>query len=70
MFDRYGNMQPVGLGEQGLYHAGRRFLRRLEPRLEYVHPLLLNSTGYEDNVILTADLTNPGLSVKAMIRGK
>ena len=24
LFDRYGDIQPIGLGEQGLYHAGTR----------------------------------------------
>ena len=26
VFDRFGDLQPVGLGEQGIYHDGTRFL--------------------------------------------
>jgi hypothetical protein len=33
VFDRFGDVQPVGLGEQGVYHDGTRFLSRLELRL-------------------------------------
>ena len=31
--DRYGDIQPLGLGEQGLYYEGTRFLSRLEVEL-------------------------------------
>ena len=30
VFDRYGDIQPVGLGQQGLFHQGTRYLSRLE----------------------------------------
>jgi glycogen debranching enzyme len=63
VFDRYGDIQPTGLGEQGLYHEGTRFLSRLEVRLEGQRPLLLSSTLREDNVLLTVDLTNPDVSL-------
>ena len=41
VFDRYGDIAAGGAGEQGLYHAGTRFLSRLELRLEGGRPLLL-----------------------------
>jgi glycogen debranching enzyme len=63
VFDRYGDVQPVGLGEQGIYHAGTRFLSRLELRLSETRPLLLSSTVHEENVLLTVDLTNPDLDL-------
>jgi glycogen debranching enzyme len=63
VFDRYGDIQPVGLGEQGLYHAGTRFLSRLELRLGEARLLLLSSTVHEENSLLTVDLTNPDLPV-------
>ncbi len=63
VFDRYGDIQPTGLGEQGLYHEGTRFLSRLEVRLEGQRPLLLSSTLREDNVLLTVDLTNADVSL-------
>ncbi len=67
LFDRYGDIQPVGLGEQGLYHTGTRFLSRLELRLGDVLPLLLSSTVDEENAVLTVDLTNPDLQVDAQL---
>jgi glycogen debranching enzyme len=67
VFDRYGDIQPTGLGEQGLYHEGTRFLSRLEVRLEGQRPLLLSSTLREDNVLLTVDLTNPDVSLDGRV---
>jgi glycogen debranching enzyme len=61
VFDRLGDLQPVGLGEQGLYHDGTRFLSRLEVRAGGRRPLLLSSTVKEDNDLLTVDLTNPDI---------
>lgn len=61
VFDRYGNIQQIGLGEQGLYHEGTRFLSRLEFRLLGRRPLLLSSTVTEDNAQLTVDVTNPDI---------
>jgi glycogen debranching enzyme len=63
VFDRYGDVQPVGLGEQGVYHAGTRFLSRFELRLNNTRPLLLSSTIHEENALLTVDLTNPDLDL-------
>jgi glycogen debranching enzyme len=63
IFDRFGDIQPVGLGEQGLYVQGTRFLSRLELRLGGRRPLLLSSNVREDNDVLTVDLTNPDLLV-------
>lgn len=59
VFDHYGDLQPSGLGEQGIYHEGTRFLSRLEFRLFGARPLLLGSSVKEDNALLTVDLTNP-----------
>jgi glycogen debranching enzyme len=61
VFDHYGDIVPFGLGEQGLYHDGTRFLSRFELRLDRRRPLLLSSTVKEDNELLTVDLTNPDL---------
>ena len=58
VFDRFGDVQPVGLGEQGVYHDGTRFLSRLELRLGGRRPLLLSSTVKKENDLLTVDLTN------------
>ena len=59
VYDRFGDILPIGLGEQGIYHEGTRYLSRLEFRLGGRRPLLLSSTVTEDNVLVTADLTNP-----------
>ena len=59
VFDRYGDIQPVGLGEQGIYHAGTRFLSKLVLNFGSQRAMLLSSTVREDNVLLAVDLTNP-----------
>src|ERR1051326_5703450 len=61
IFDRYGDIQPVGLGEQGIYHAGTRFLSKLVLQIAGKRPMLLSSTIREDNVLLAVDLSNPDL---------
>lgn len=61
IFDRSGDIQPVGQGEQGIYHEGTRFLSRLELRLGSIRPLLLSSTVKEDNSLIAVDLTNPDI---------
>ncbi len=63
VFDRYGDIQPLGLGEQGLYHGCTRFLSRLELRFWGKRPLLLGSLVKEDNSILSVDLANPDIAV-------
>lgn len=61
VFDRFGDVQPIGLGEQGLFHQGTRHLSRLELRIGRQRPLLLSSTVNEANDVLTVDLTNPDI---------
>ena len=59
VFDRYGDIRPIGLGEEGLYHRGTRFLSGLGLRIAGERPLLLGSTARGDNSRLAIDLTNP-----------
>ena len=61
VFDRYGDIQPVGRGTQGLFHEGTRFLSRQELFLNNDRPMLLSSTVKEDNALLAVDLTYPDL---------
>jgi glycogen debranching enzyme len=61
VFDRYGDIQPVGSGTQGLFHEGTRFLSRQELFLDNDRLMLLSSTVKEDNALLAVDLTNPDL---------
>jgi glycogen debranching enzyme len=59
VFDRYGDIQPVGIGEQGIFLEGTRFLSRLVFRLDSKRPLLLSSTVKQENDLFAVDLTNP-----------
>jgi glycogen debranching enzyme len=61
IFNHYGDIQPIGLGEQGLYHGGTRFLSRLEFLLEDTPPVYLSSAIKRDNAMFSVDLTNPDL---------
>ena len=61
LFDRFGDIQHVGMGDQGLYHEGTRFLSHLELVIDGRRPMLLHSTVKEDNSLLVVDLTNPNL---------
>lgn len=63
VFDRYGDIQPVGLGQQGLFHEETRHLSRFEMRIAGYKPLLLSSAVNEDNVTLAVDLTNPDIEL-------
>jgi glycogen debranching enzyme len=64
VFDLYGDVTPAGLGEEGLYHEGTRFLSCFLLRLGKGRPLFLSSTVKEDNDLLTVDLTNPDAQVR------
>jgi len=59
VFDRHGDIESVGLGQQGLYHEGTRFLSHLLFKLGNARPFLLNSTIKEDNLLFVVNLTNP-----------
>jgi glycogen debranching enzyme len=62
VFDRYGDVRPTGLGEEGLYHEGTRYLSCLVLALGHARPMILSSTVRRDNEALTVDLTNPDVS--------
>jgi glycogen debranching enzyme len=59
VFDRHGDVQVAGQGQEGLYHEGTRFLSRLQFKLGNARPFLLNSTVQEDNLLFVVNLTNP-----------
>jgi glycogen debranching enzyme len=63
IFDRYGDIQPLGFGQQGIFRQDTRHLSRMELRICGLRPLLLSSTIREDNVLLGIDLTNPDLDL-------
>src|SRR5580700_2950363 len=43
VFDHYGDIKPGGLGEEGLYHEGTRYLSCLLLELEGKRPFFLRS---------------------------
>jgi len=61
VFDHYGDIKPGGLGEEGLYHEGTRFLSCLLLELEGRRPFFLSSTIRDENDQLSVALTNPDL---------
>jgi len=63
VFDRSGDIQPIGFGQQGIFHMETRHLSRLELDICGVRPLLLSSTIREDNILFGVDLTNPDITL-------
>ena len=68
VFDHYGDVKPGGLGEEGLYHEGTRFLSCLLLGLEGDRPFFLASTIRDENDQLSVALTNPDLVRDAQVR--
>ena len=58
VFDRLGDVQTSGLGEEGLFYDGTRHLSELSLNLWNARPLLLSSTVATNNFLFTADLAN------------
>ena len=68
VFDHYGDFKPGGLGEEGLYHEGTRYLSRLLLELEGARPVFLSSTIRDENDQLAVSLTNPDLLRDGAVR--
>jgi glycogen debranching enzyme len=62
VFNRFGDIESLGLAEQGIYHEGTRYLSRLVLKLGGESPQLLRSTVRDDNEFLTVDAMNVDLS--------
>lgn len=58
MFDRHGDIETLGRGEQGVFFDGTRYVSEFVLSLWDTRPLLLSSTVRADNSIFTADLAN------------
>ncbi|MGH2357980.1 MAG: amylo-alpha-1,6-glucosidase [Candidatus Limnocylindria bacterium] len=69
VFDRHGDIRPVGMSEEGLYHHGTRHLSGYTLRIDGERPLLLGSTAKRDNSRLAVDLTNPDMTLGGMSLG-
>src|SRR5690606_29207406 len=59
VFDRYGDVQPIGQGVQGIYRRGPRFLSKLELLINDQRPIMLSSDLKDKNDMLAVDLSNP-----------
>ena len=67
VFDPHGDIQAAGVGQEGLYHEGTRFLSRLLFKLGNARPFLLNSVVTEDNSLFVVNLTNPDVYQRGQI---
>ncbi|MDP3761494.1 MAG: amylo-alpha-1,6-glucosidase [Ramlibacter sp.] len=65
MFDRFGDIQVLAPGKEGLYHNDTRFLSHQELTIDGVRPLHLGSSVEESNSLLVIDLMNPDLPERA-----
>src|ERR1700681_1142519 len=63
VFNRYGDIEPIGPSRFGLFHAETRHLSRFTLRLNQKQPLLLSSTIRDDNAFLSVDLTHVDTSL-------
>lgn len=65
IFNRSGDILPLGMHEQGLYHEGTRFLSHYELNFaDNSRPLLLSSSVKDNNMLLAIDLTNPDCKIE------
>lgn len=62
VFDRIGDIHQGGLGEQGIFYEGTRYLSEMCLQLWNERPLLLSSTIEPNNFLFTADLANLDVS--------
>jgi glycogen debranching enzyme len=61
LYDRFGDIQSTGLGEEGIYNGDTSFLSMQELTIEGVRPMFLNSTVKDDNGLFIIELMNPDL---------
>lgn len=59
VFDRWGDINQLGTGVQGLYYQGTRFVSDMQFRINGYRPVLLSSNIKDENEILSIDLSNP-----------
>jgi glycogen debranching enzyme len=61
LVDSHGDIGVIPDGADGLFHTDTRFLSLFALTLDGAYPLLLGSNVYDDNSMLTVDLTNPDI---------
>jgi glycogen debranching enzyme len=67
VFDSHGDMGASAGGPDGLFDHDTRYLSRLELLIDGMQPLLLGSNVRDDNLTMTADLTNPDIFYEGRI---
>jgi glycogen debranching enzyme len=68
VFDHHGSIKPGGLGEEGLYQEGTRYLSRLQITLEDHELIFLGSSVPSGTGQLAIVLTNPDFVVGSEFR--
>ena len=58
VLNRYGDIEPLGQGQFGLFHSETRHLSRMTMQLNQQTPMLLSSTIRDDNAFLAVDMSN------------
>ena len=58
VLNRYGDIEPLGFGQFGLFYSETRHLSRMTMQLNQQTPMLLSSTIRDDNAFLAVDMTN------------
>lgn len=61
VFNHFGDIDASAQSDEGLYHRGTRHLSRLALLVAGGRPLLLSSGVRRDNLVASADLTNPDI---------
>jgi glycogen debranching enzyme len=67
VFDRLGDIAPIGEGHHGVYQDGTRFLSKSMLTIEGQRPMLLSSMVEKNNLLLVVNLTNPDIYVNGRI---
>jgi glycogen debranching enzyme len=68
VLNRYGDIEPLGFGQFGLFHSETRHLSRMTMQLNQQTPMLLSSTIRDDNAFLAVDMTNFDTSTSAGVK--
>jgi len=58
VFNRFGDIEPIGPTQFGLFHTECRYISRFAMQLNGRQPLLLSSSIRDDNAFLSVDMTN------------
>jgi glycogen debranching enzyme len=68
LFDHHGDVVPGGMGEQGLYCGGTRFLSRWMVELLGRRPFFLGGNFCDERRELTSSFTNPDLTLASGVK--